>query len=323
MTRRSSPQVEYVTVHGHRRAYVKRRIGAGRPPAPRPRLRPHDLGAGHRLARPALHRDRARPARPRVVRQAARRLQRRRLRQRDARPADLLGHRHGDGGRAQLRRREWRCSSPTSSPSGPSGSCWSAPGASVPRSTPRSASITTPGFQQVMGVLDAAGRSPRRPRRPCAVLARTGISQLRDLDEVAAIYDSFKDPSARAAIRHVVRAVVDWKGQIVTMADRAYLTEAMPMCVIWGARRPGHPGQPREQRQRRSRRPPASRSSPTPATSRTRTTRSASPRSCSDFIRSTTEPAPLRTARAGATCSRTGGVARPPAERHGPARRRV
>jgi hypothetical protein len=33
----------------------------------------------------------------------------------------------------------------------------------------------------------------------------------------------------------VVRAVVDWKGQIVTMADRAYLTEAMPMCVIWGA----------------------------------------------------------------------------------------
>ena len=67
------------------------------------------------------------------------------------------------------------------------------------------------------------------------VLARSGISQLRDLDEVAAIYDSFKDPRARAAIRHVVRAVVDWKGQIVTMADRAYLTEAMPMCVIWGA----------------------------------------------------------------------------------------
>ena len=67
------------------------------------------------------------------------------------------------------------------------------------------------------------------------VLARSGISQLRDLDEVAAIYDSFKDPRARAAIRHVVRAVVDWKGQIVTMADRAYLTEAMPMCVVWGA----------------------------------------------------------------------------------------
>jgi pimeloyl-ACP methyl ester carboxylesterase len=27
---------------------------------------------------------------------------------------------------------------------------------------------------------------------------------------------------------------VDWKGQLVTMADRAYLTQAMPMCVVWG-----------------------------------------------------------------------------------------
>ena len=60
-------------------------------------------------------------------------------------------------------------------------------------------------------------------------LSRTGWNATRDLDEVADIYDSFQDPQARAAIRHVVRAVVDWQGQIVTMADRAYLTEAMPM----------------------------------------------------------------------------------------------
>ena len=48
------------------------------------------------------------------------------------------------------------------------------------------------------------------------------------------IYDTFKDSRRRQAIRHVVRAVVDWQGQIVTMADRAYLTEAMPMWVVWG-----------------------------------------------------------------------------------------
>jgi len=56
----------------------------------------------------------------------------------------------------------------------------------------------------------------------------------RDLDEVAAIVDSFKDPDARRAIRQVVSAVVDRRGQVVTMADRAYLTQAMPMCVVWG-----------------------------------------------------------------------------------------
>ena len=66
-------------------------------------------------------------------------------------------------------------------------------------------------------------------------LAGSRISAARDLGEVADIYDSFANPHARAAIRHVVRAVVDWRGQIVTMADRAYLTEEMPMCVVWGA----------------------------------------------------------------------------------------
>ena len=85
-----------------------------------------------------------------------------------------------------------------------------------------------------MGVLTLPGRPARRRRRACGRCRRTGCRPTRDLDEVADIYDSFRDPHARAAIRHVVRAVVDWRGQIVTMADRAYLTEAMPMCVVWG-----------------------------------------------------------------------------------------
>ncbi|MEN8705508.1 MAG: alpha/beta fold hydrolase [Nocardioides marinisabuli] len=102
-----------------------------------------------------------------------------------------------------------------------------------PEVTPGIRAITTPGFHQVMGVLTLPGV------RHVGAAGLRGLAALptavtRDLAEVADIYDSFKDPRARAAIRHVVRAVVDWKGQIVTMADRAYLTEAMPMCVVWG-----------------------------------------------------------------------------------------
>ena len=59
-------------------------------------------------------------------------------------------------------------------------------------------------------------------------LSTLGWKSTRDLDEVAAVFDRFKDPAARHAIRHVVRAVVDWHGQIVTMADRAYLTSDNP-----------------------------------------------------------------------------------------------
>ena len=94
--------------------------------------------------------------------------------------------------------------------------------------------ITTPGFHQVMGVLTLPGIR-HAGEAGLRLLSRSGIKEFRDFDEVAAIYRTFEDPSARAAVRHVVRAVVDWQGQIVTMADRAYLTDAMPMCVIWGA----------------------------------------------------------------------------------------
>src|SRR5918997_165682 len=93
--------------------------------------------------------------------------------------------------------------------------------------------ISTPGFQQVMGLLTLPGIR-HVGKAGLTALSRTPLKATRDLDEVAVIYDSFRDPYARAAIRHVVSAVVDWRGQIVTMADRAYLTEEMPMAVIWG-----------------------------------------------------------------------------------------
>jgi pimeloyl-ACP methyl ester carboxylesterase len=102
-----------------------------------------------------------------------------------------------------------------------------------PEVSPAIRAITTPGFQQAMGVLTLPGVR-HAGRAGLRALAATGIRATRDLAEVAEIYDSFKDPRMRAAIRHVVRAVVDWRGQIVTMSDRAYLTEAMPMCVVWG-----------------------------------------------------------------------------------------
>jgi pimeloyl-ACP methyl ester carboxylesterase len=93
--------------------------------------------------------------------------------------------------------------------------------------------ITTTGFYQVMGLLTLPGVR-HVGTAGLRALSRTGLKEFRDFDEVASIFQSFRDPASRAAIRHVVRAVVDWQGQIVTMSDRAYLTEAMPMCVIWG-----------------------------------------------------------------------------------------
>ncbi|MDF1604163.1 alpha/beta fold hydrolase [Nocardioides sp. YIM 152315] len=93
--------------------------------------------------------------------------------------------------------------------------------------------ITIPGFHELMGVLTLPGLR-HLGVAGLRALAAVGGKQTRDFGEAARIFDSFKDPDARHATRHVVRAVVDWKGQIVTMADRAYLTEAMPLAVVWG-----------------------------------------------------------------------------------------
>ena len=108
-----------------------------------------------------------------------------------------------------------------------------APGGFGPEVTPLIRVVTTPGFQQVAGVLTMPGLR-QVTVGGMRLAARSPLRHTRDLGEVAAILESFADSRTRAAIRHVVRAVVDWKGQVVTMTDRAYLTEHMPICVIWG-----------------------------------------------------------------------------------------
>jgi pimeloyl-ACP methyl ester carboxylesterase len=108
-----------------------------------------------------------------------------------------------------------------------------APGGIGPEVSPLIRAVTLPGFHQLIGLLTLPGVR-QLGAAGLQALARTGLDQTRDLDEVAEIYRALKDSRARAALRHVVRAVVDLHGQVITMADRAYLTEAMPMLVIWG-----------------------------------------------------------------------------------------
>ena len=254
----------------------RRRLRAGAAPAARPRLRPHHVGAGHGLAGPL--------ATPSIA-------------------PDLLGHGASDKPRAdyslggyangmrdlltvlgidrvsvvgpQLRRRGGdavRLPVPRAHRAADAGRLRRSRARGDPGDPGDHHARLPPGdgrCSTLPGVRHVATTAMRRWPAPAC-------GQTRDLGEVADIYDSFKDPHTRAAIRHVVRAVVDWRGQIVTMSDRAYLTETMPMCVVWGRNDLVIPVAPRQQRRRRWRRARGSRSSPTPATSRTRTTRSAS-----------------------------------------------
>jgi pimeloyl-ACP methyl ester carboxylesterase len=231
--RRTSPHLQHVTVHGHRRAYV--RMGSG--PVV---LLLHGLGCDHTTWAPVMeslarthtviapdllgHGASDKPRADYSVGGYANGM-RDLLTVLGVDSATVVGHSFGGGVAMQFAYQY---------PERTERLVLVGSGGLGPDVSPAIRAITTPGFHQLMGVLTAPGLR-HVTTATMRLLARSRMPQARDLGEVADIYDSFKDPRTRAAIRHVVRAVVDWRGQIVTMSDRAYLTEAMPMCVIWGA----------------------------------------------------------------------------------------
>ncbi len=228
----NSLEVQYLTIHGHKRAFVK----AGTGPA---LLLLHGLGCDHTTWQPVLaalsrrytviapdllgHGLSAKPRADYSVGGYANGM-RDLLTVLGVDKVTVVGHSFGGGVAMQFAYQF---------PERTERMVLVAPGGLGPEVTPAIRAITLPGFHQAMGLVTLPGVR-QLTTLGLRALAASGAPPARDLDEVAAIVDSFKDPQARRAIRHVVSAVVDWRGQIVTMVDRAYLTQAMPMCVIWG-----------------------------------------------------------------------------------------
>ncbi|MEU3281096.1 alpha/beta fold hydrolase [Streptomyces antibioticus] len=69
-----------------------------------------------------------------------------------------------------------------------------------------------------------------------------GLMRLLDTDlgqdapELLTLVDALPDDTSRNAFIRTLRAVVDWRGQVVTMLDRCYLTAGMPTLLLWGDR---------------------------------------------------------------------------------------
>ncbi|MGW2824490.1 alpha/beta fold hydrolase [Streptomyces sp. NPDC001443] len=68
------------------------------------------------------------------------------------------------------------------------------------------------------------------------VMKLLDIDLAQDAPDLLTVVDSLPDDTARNAFIRTLRAVVDWRGQVVTMLDRCYLTEGMPTMLLWGDR---------------------------------------------------------------------------------------
>ncbi|MGW3306757.1 alpha/beta fold hydrolase [Streptomyces sp. NPDC001073] len=95
--------------------------------------------------------------------------------------------------------------------------------------------VTLPGAHLALSAL-------RLPGMRLQVGLTVGLMRLLDTDlgrdapELLTLVDALPDETARNAFIRTLRAVVDWRGQVVTMLDRCYLTEGMPTMLLWGDR---------------------------------------------------------------------------------------
>ncbi|HEX4358355.1 MAG TPA: alpha/beta fold hydrolase [Pseudonocardia sp.] len=58
----------------------------------------------------------------------------------------------------------------------------------------------------------------------------------QDAPDLLRVVDALPDSVSRAAFIRSLRSVVDWRGQVITMLDRCYLTQGMPTLLVWGSR---------------------------------------------------------------------------------------
>jgi pimeloyl-ACP methyl ester carboxylesterase len=233
--RREGPfRVQYVTIHGYRRAYVK----AGEGPA---LLLVHGIGDSSDTWRPVFDQlarrytviapdllGHGRSEKPRADYTIAGFANGMRdlLAVLGVERVTVLGHSLGGGVAAQFAYQfPERCERLVLVGSG-------GVGRSV---SPLLRLAAVPGIEALMPLL---GLPPLRAmsRLGAGVLRLFDTALGRDAEEILAVFDALPDTEARRAILRTLRSGVDWRGQVITMLDRAYLAAGVPTLIVWGRR---------------------------------------------------------------------------------------
>ena len=92
-----------------------------------------------------------------------------------------------------------------------------------------------PMGSEALAVLRAPGTLPALKLAARAVGAVLGSTRFtRDLPDAIRLLTRLQDKAALSAFSRTLRAVVDGRGQLVTMLDRSYLMQSIPLQLIWG-----------------------------------------------------------------------------------------
>ncbi len=92
-----------------------------------------------------------------------------------------------------------------------------------------------PMGSEALAVLRAPGVMPAVRLFGRAVEKTLGSTKFgRDVGDAVSLLEGFQDAKALSAFARTLRSVVDRRGQFVTMLDRSYLVEHVPVQIIWG-----------------------------------------------------------------------------------------
>ncbi|GED99481.1 alpha/beta fold hydrolase [Gordonia crocea] len=103
---------------------------------------------------------------------------------------------------------------------------------------------TLPGASQALGLLRLPGAMTALdtttralaaiPPLPGPAKSLSPVNHLLDRSDLMRILRDLSPRDARAAFGRTLRAVVDWRGQHISMLDRSYLTSSIPVLIAWG-----------------------------------------------------------------------------------------
>ncbi|WP_258052975.1 alpha/beta fold hydrolase [Streptomyces sp. Ru73] len=95
--------------------------------------------------------------------------------------------------------------------------------------------VSMPVVAALLSVLGLPGMRCQT-RLVLGLLKRLGTDLGQDEPTLLRLVDALPDGASRSAFVRSLRAVVDWRGQVITMLDRCYLAEGMPTLLLWGSR---------------------------------------------------------------------------------------
>jgi pimeloyl-ACP methyl ester carboxylesterase len=95
--------------------------------------------------------------------------------------------------------------------------------------------LSLPFSEFVLGVISVPGVFPAFSTVARTVQSLMPVPLFRDNSEIVRVLERMPEKGSAEVFARTLRSAVDWRGQVVTMLDRCYLSAAIPTLIVWGS----------------------------------------------------------------------------------------